>query len=54
MTSRPEVLDEVDGWMLKGGIQRAQNKALEIVPKSKAARPDPVRLEERYAEFLAS
>ncbi|KQV77876.1 hypothetical protein ASC64_03405 [Nocardioides sp. Root122] len=50
---RPDVLEEVDGWMLKGGIQEIHNKSLEIVPKSKAARPDPERLEERYAEFLA-
>lgn len=50
---RPDVLEEVDGWMLKGGIQGVHNKKLEIVPTSKASRPDPVRLDERYAEFLA-
>lgn len=50
---RQDVLEEVDGWMLKGGIQEIHNKVLEIVPRVKLARPDPARLEERYAEFLA-
>lgn len=50
---REDVLDEVDGWMLKGGIQGIHNHRLEVVPRSKYARPDPERLEERYAEFLS-
>ena len=50
---RQDVLDEIDGWMLQGGIQGVHNKDLEVVPSLRAARPDPVRLEERYAEFLA-
>lgn len=48
---RQDVLDEVDGWMLKGGIQGVHNKSLEVLP-NKAARPDRARLEERYASFL--
>jgi putative restriction endonuclease len=51
---RKDVLDEIDGWMLKGGIQEVHDKRLEIVPSRRAARPDPHRLEERYAEFLAT
>lgn len=51
---RQDVLDERDGWMLKGGIQGVHNKALEIVPRVKAARPDPMRLETRYSQFLES
>ena len=50
---RADVMDEVDGWMLAGGIQGVHNRPLEILPKSRASRPDPVRLEERYAAFLA-
>ncbi len=49
---RSDVLEEVDGWMLQGGIQDIHDKKLEIVPAQKAARPDPGRLELRYAEFL--
>lgn len=51
---RQDVLDEVDGWMLKGGIQNVHNKSLEVVPARLPARPDPVRLEERYADFLSA
>lgn len=51
---RSDVLSEVDGWMLKGGIQGVHNKPLEIVPANKAARPDPLRLDERYQQFLAA
>jgi putative restriction endonuclease len=51
---RQDVLDEADGWMLRGGIQGVHDRKLEIVPSLRAARPDPQRLEERYAEFLAA
>lgn len=51
---RDDILLEVDGWMLKGGIQEIHNRSLEVVPNAKSARPDPDRLEERYAAFLAS
>jgi len=51
---REDVLEEVDGWMLKGGIQGVHNTRLEIVPRSAAARPDPRRLELRYEEFLSA
>lgn len=49
---RKDVLDEVDGWMLKGGIQGVHNHRLEIVPRSRADKPDPIRLEVRYDTFL--
>ncbi|MDO5067902.1 MAG: hypothetical protein Q4D96_11530 [Propionibacteriaceae bacterium] len=49
---RDDVLAERDGWMLAGGIQRVHNRSLEILPSSPAQRPDPTRLEERYAHFL--
>ncbi len=51
---RRDILDEVDGWMLKGGIQGVHDKRLEVVPSIRAARPDPVRLESRYNEFLSA
>ncbi len=50
---RQDVLEEVDGWMLKGGIQAVHNTPLAIVPATRAARPSKSRLEERYAAFLA-
>ncbi|UJH70012.1 HNH endonuclease [Ornithinimicrobium sp. INDO-MA30-4] len=50
---RPDVLEEVDGWMLKGGIQGVHNTSLAVIPTVRKARPSVDRLEERYAEFLA-
>lgn len=51
---REDVLEEVDGWMLKGGIQGVHNKRLEVIPTRLTSRPDPERLEMRYAEFLSA
>lgn len=51
---RHDILEEVDGWMLKGGIQDTHNKTLEILPSQRASRPDPERLESRYADFLTA
>lgn len=51
---RQDILDEVDGWMLKGGIQGVHDTKLAILPSARAARPDPERLEERYAAFLTA
>jgi putative restriction endonuclease len=50
---RQDVLEEIDGWMLEGGIQGVHDKPLENLPRERAARPDPHRLERRYSEFLA-
>lgn len=50
---RKNVLIEVDGPMLKHGIQ-AMHGARLTVPHQKAAKPDPERLEQRYQEFLAA
>lgn len=49
---RRDILEETDGWMLKGGIQRVHDRRLEVVPASRVARPDPERLAARYATFL--
>jgi len=48
---RQDVLDEIDGPMLRFGLQDLHNHRLEIVPAIRAARPDRARLEERYARF---
>lgn len=48
---RSDVLAEVDGPMLKHGIQDHHNKSLMVVPAVKADRPDPQRLAVRYEEF---
>jgi len=50
---RQDVLEEVDGWMLKGGIQGTHNRRLDVIPTVRATRPDVDRLEQRYIEFLA-
>lgn len=50
---RQDVLEEIDGWMLRGGIQGVHDKRLEVLPRERAARPDAIRLEYRYDEFLA-
>jgi putative restriction endonuclease len=50
---RADVLVEIDGPMLKHGIQAMHGVRL-TVPHHRAARPDPERLEQRYEEFLAA
>jgi len=51
---RQDVLEEVDGPMLRHGLQEMHNQRLMKIPRTRASRPDGARLEERYAEFLAS
>lgn len=51
---RDDILSEVDGPMLRHGLQEMHNQKLMVQPRGRAARPDPVRLERRYAEFVAS
>ncbi|MFD2093999.1 HNH endonuclease [Blastococcus deserti] len=50
---RRDVLIEIDGPMLKHGIQAMHGVRL-TVPRHPAARPDSERLEQRYDEFLAT
>jgi putative restriction endonuclease len=45
------LLDEVDGPMLKHGLQEMHGTTI-TAPRSPFARPDPLGLEERYANFL--
>ena len=51
---RADVLTEIDGPMLRHGLQEMRDVKLRL-PRSREARPDPERLERRYAHFrLAS
>lgn len=47
-----DVLHEVDGPMLRHGIQEFHDKQLMVVPERRAERPDPGLLEERFEAFL--
>ena len=51
---RQDILEEKDGPMLRHGLQDMHNQRLMKVPTARAARPDAERLDERYAEFLAT
>ena len=46
-----ELLEEVDGPMLKYGLQEMHGLQLRL-PRRAAARPDRDRLEVRFSEFL--
>lgn len=47
---REDILAEIDGPMLRHGIQEMKGVQL-TVPRARAARPDRQRLEERYEQF---
>jgi putative restriction endonuclease len=48
-----ELLQEVDGPMLKHGLQEMHGKQLHL-PRRPAAHPDRDRLEARYSEFRSA
>ena len=48
------VLAEVDGPMLRHGIQEFHGQTLRVVPSRRADRPDPDRLSERFQRFTAA
>jgi putative restriction endonuclease len=50
---RRDILDEIDGPMLKHGLQAMEGVSLTL-PKRHAQRPDRERVEERYEEFLSA
>jgi putative restriction endonuclease len=50
---RRDVLEEVDGPMLRHGIQEMANVRL-TVPRQRAAQPNRENLDRRYREFLAA
>jgi putative restriction endonuclease len=48
-----ELLAEIDGPMLKHGLQEMHGKQLQL-PRRPAAHPDKDRLEARYSEFRSA
>ena len=48
---RPDILEEVDGPMLRYGLQALDGVGITL-PRKRGDYPDPERLETRYAEFL--
>lgn len=48
------LLDEIDGPMLRHGLQEHHGRALMRVPARRADRPDRDRLEQRYLRFRAA
>lgn len=48
---RQDVLEEIDGPMLRHGLQDMHNASL-TAPRARDAKPRTEWLEERYAEFL--
>jgi putative restriction endonuclease len=48
----PKILAEVDGPMLKHGIQGIHGQRLSVVPRARADQPDPDRLRARFEEFM--
>lgn len=49
---RSDILDEVDGPMLRHGLQGLHEGKLLVVPGRPVERPDRERLSERYEQFL--
>lgn len=50
----PTILEEVDGPMLKFGIQGVHGQRLSVIPRAVADRPDPARLLRRFNEFRSA
>jgi putative restriction endonuclease len=48
---RPSILAEHDGPMLAVGLQEIHERRI-FLPKRSMDRPDPARLERRYADFI--
>ena len=51
---RQDLLTEIDGPMLRHGLQDHHGRSLMQLPQRQAERPDPARLELRYARFRAA
>ena len=51
---RQDLLVEIDGPMLRHGLQEHHQRTLMTIPARHVDRPDPERLEQRYATFRAA
>ncbi len=51
---RQDILDEVDGPMLRHGLQDMHGRRLMKLPRSRRALPDSARLQARYEDFLSA
>lgn len=51
---REDILDEVDGPMLRHGLQELQGRKLVVIPARMEHRPNPEALAERYENFRAA
>ncbi len=49
---RRDILEEIDGPMLRHGLQAMNDQRLVALPAARDAQPDRKRLEQRYEEFL--
>jgi putative restriction endonuclease len=49
---RRDLLTEIDGPMLRHGLQDCQGRALRVIPSARMERPDPALLEATYVRFL--
>jgi putative restriction endonuclease len=51
---RHDILEEIDGPMLRHGLQDLQGKKLLVLPSRRSQLPDPLALAERYDIFRAA
>ena len=54
MEVRDDILNEIDGPMLRHGLQDLHGTHLLVVPRKEAEKPDPDFLDERYQLFRAA
>jgi putative restriction endonuclease len=48
---RADLMREIDGPMLKHGLQERHGQALMALPRARSERPDPILLEQTYQRF---
>lgn len=51
---RQDLLEEIDGPMLKYGLQGCHGELLRVLPRVRSERPDPELLEHSYEKFCAA
>ncbi len=50
---RTDILGEIDGPMLRHGLQELHGSQLRVLPRSRRDRPDPALLDVRWTQFRA-